>query len=104
MEEQHGEVVTGLDVTQHEERDEDDPQSHQDRKPQAVFVRLERNTATSTTGTDKALMTSINNNTVTLFLFPTDTVNTQMYGVCVYVQVTLAALVHACKCMYVCNM
>lgn len=36
----HGEGVTRLDVTQHEERDEDDPQAHHDRKPHAVFTRL----------------------------------------------------------------
>jgi len=49
---QHGEVVTRLHVAQHEEGDEDDPQAHHDRKPHAVFTRLERERTTSTTGTD----------------------------------------------------
>lgn len=35
----HGEVVTRLDIAQHEERYEDDSQTHQDRKPQTVFTR-----------------------------------------------------------------
>lgn len=37
----HGEVVTRLDVAQHEERDEDQPQAHQHREPDAVFARLQ---------------------------------------------------------------
>lgn len=40
--EQNGEVLTRLDITQHEQRDEDDPQTHQDRKPPAVLTGLER--------------------------------------------------------------
>ena len=44
--EQHGEVVTRLDVTQHEERDKENPQPHQGRKPDAVFARLKRDTQT----------------------------------------------------------
>lgn len=36
----HREVVTRLDITQHEQRDEDNSQTHQDRKPDAVFTRL----------------------------------------------------------------
>lgn len=75
MGKQHREVVTRLDVTQHEERDEDDPQTHQDRKPDTVLTRLERNMATS----NSELNISINNNNVTqfgVFLFPTDGVST----------------------------
>lgn len=41
MGEQHGQVLTRLDVAQHEEGDEDDPQPHQDREPDAVFTRLQ---------------------------------------------------------------
>lgn len=33
---------TRLDITEHEEGDEDDPQAHEDRKPDAVLARLER--------------------------------------------------------------
>lgn len=40
--EQHREVVTRLYVTQHEQRDEDDTQEHQDRKPDAVLIGLKR--------------------------------------------------------------
>lgn len=39
---QNGEVVTRRDVAQHEERDEDEPQAHQHRKPDTVFTRLDR--------------------------------------------------------------
>lgn len=39
---QNGEVVTRRDVAEHEEWDEDDPQAHQHRKPDAVFTRLDR--------------------------------------------------------------
>lgn len=38
---EHGEVEARLNVAQHEERDEDEPQAHQDGKPQAVFTRLQ---------------------------------------------------------------
>lgn len=48
MLEEHGEVVTRLDVAQHEERDEDEPQAHQDGKPDAVFARLQGKAQTST--------------------------------------------------------
>ena len=40
--EQHREVVTRLHVTQHEQRDEDDTQEHQDRKPDTVLSGLKR--------------------------------------------------------------
>lgn len=33
---------TRLDITEHEEGDEDDPQAHEDWKPDAVLARLER--------------------------------------------------------------
>lgn len=39
---QYREVVTWLDVTQNEQRDEDDPQTGQDRKQNAVFTGLRR--------------------------------------------------------------
>lgn len=41
---EHGEGVTRLNVAQHEERDEDEPQPHQDRKPDAVPARLQGKT------------------------------------------------------------
>lgn len=50
MGKQNREVVTRLDVAQHEERDEDEPHSHQDGKPNAVLTRLERNKQKSETG------------------------------------------------------
>lgn len=50
--EQHREVVTRLNVTQHEEGDEDDPQAHQDRKPNTVFTRLETEITAATSATE----------------------------------------------------
>lgn len=47
MGEQHGQVLTRLDVAQHEEGDEDDPQPHQDREPDTVFTRLQGEPQTS---------------------------------------------------------
>ena len=41
MRKQHREVVTRLDVAKHEERNEDDPQAHQDGEPDAVFTWLD---------------------------------------------------------------
>lgn len=46
--EKHGEGVARLHVAQHEERDEDEPQAHQDRKPDAVLARLQGKPQTST--------------------------------------------------------
>lgn len=40
--EDHGEVVTRLDVAQHEEGDEDEARRHQHREPDAVFAWLRR--------------------------------------------------------------
>lgn len=37
-----GEVITWLNIAQHEEGDEDEPRRHQDRKPVAVFAWLQR--------------------------------------------------------------
>lgn len=45
---EHGEVEARLNVAQHEERDEDEPQAHQDGKPQAVFTRLQGKPQSST--------------------------------------------------------
>lgn len=42
--EDRGEAVARLHVAQHEERDEDEPQAHQDVKPDAVFARLQGET------------------------------------------------------------
>lgn len=39
--ERHGEVFPRMDVAQHEERDEDDSDATQDRKPDAVLTRLD---------------------------------------------------------------
>lgn len=57
MGKQHREVVTRLHVTQHEQRDEDDTQNHQDRKPDTVLTGLKRERHTHTH------MTAFNSNT-----------------------------------------
>lgn len=44
------EVITWLNVAQHEERDEDEPRRHQDRKPVAVSAWLWRKTTNFKTG------------------------------------------------------
>ena len=92
--ERHREVVTGLNITKYEEGDEDNPQTHQGRKPHAVFTRLQRDTAT-----DMELITLNNNNTGYLGAVFTHTVNTQMSSLCGHMQMTVGALVHAqCSC------
>lgn len=60
--EQHGQVDPRRHVAQHEERHEDDAQRHEDRKPDAVLTRLQRDTVTFTTGNNN------NNNSVTLLI------------------------------------
>lgn len=47
MGKEDGEVITRLNVAQHEEGDEDEPRRHQDRKPDAVFAWLWRKTTTN---------------------------------------------------------
>lgn len=47
---QHWEIVTRLNVAQHEERDEDDSEDHQDGQPQTVFTWLQTKEEEKTSG------------------------------------------------------
>lgn len=72
----HREVVTRLDITQHEQRDEDDPQTHQDREPDTVFTRLQRDKhRTISHRQELQVMLTLHCN---WGCFSTDTVNTFM--------------------------
>lgn len=55
MGEEDGEVITRLNVAQHEEGDEDEPRRHQDRKPDAIFAWLWRKTTNFKTGANGIL-------------------------------------------------
>lgn len=81
---QHGEVVTRLHVAQHEEGDEDDPQTHQDRKPVAVLTRLQWNTVT---WTSKLQMLTLEHDCGWFYL--------QVYNLGVNIWITMDPLVHA---------
>ncbi len=52
--EHHGQVVSGLDVTEHEERNEHQACDDQDGKPGAVFTGLNREQSTCQTATSSS--------------------------------------------------
>lgn len=55
MGKEDGEVITWLNVAQHEEGNEDEPCHHQDRKPDAVFAWLRRKTTNFKTGANASV-------------------------------------------------
>lgn len=95
----HREVVTRLNIAQHEERDEDEPHTHKDMKPDAVLTRLEGNMATSTTGTNRNLISKQQQqqcNTVGAVVIP----HRRCKHRCVVYERTrsaLGAVVHVCR-------